>query len=142
MTTTTTQQRFNTYIPVRVGIYVAYWTAAFILFSFLFGIMKYPARDFGTLPIMQQIEYSKLQTKYRTNQNQMIELERLEYITTDRVTYSTIQNIENEIKTLKKENLLLNQKMSKISAKAKYKSWQYRLSDLMGWQFPFNLHKL
>lgn len=137
MTTTTTQQRFNTYIPVRIGIYVAYWTAALILFSFLFGIMKPAYRDFGTLPILQQIEYSKLQTKFRKNQDQMIELERF-----DRAANYADIRFSNKIKTLKKQNLLLNQKMSKISAKAKYKAWQYRLADFLGWQFPFNLHKL
>lgn len=141
-TTTTTQQRFNTYIPIQIGISIAYLVVAFIVFAFLFGIMKYPARDLNTLNIMQQYKYSKFQKEYRANQTKMINLEKMEYISSDGITKVTIKNIERDINNLKNENLLLNTKMSKISAQAKYKAWQYKLSHFLGWKFPFNLHKL
>jgi len=115
---------------------VAFIVIAFIFLDFLFGIMKHPVRDIETLSIPQQKEYSKFQNKFRANQEEMISLERL-----DKISDYVDTKIPIDIKNLKKENLLLNDKMYKISSQADYKSWQYKLSAFMCWQYPFNLHK-
>jgi len=116
---------------------VAFLVIAFIFLDFLFGIMKPAYRDLDTLSVTDRAAFIKTTKEYRANQDKIIDWERLDHIS----GYAD-QNVPIIIKKLKKENAKVNEKRWKIYAKADYEEWQYRLSAFMGWEFPFNLHKL
>ena len=114
----------------------AFFVIAFIFFDFLFGIMNPPYRDINTLTPAEKKEFIKVTKEYRANQEKIFGWERLDHIS----GYAD-SNVPKIIKKLKKENAKLDKKRRQLYVKADYKSWQYKFSNLIGWQYPFNLHK-
>ena len=125
----------NIRIPVRLRIYATYWIIALLLFSYLFGIMEPAYRDLDTLSATDRAAFIKTTKEYRANRDKIFYWERL-----DHISGYVDQNVPIIIKKLKKENAKVNEKRWKIYGKADYKSWQYKLSKFMGWEFPFRLH--
>lgn len=136
MSNTATTNRFNLNIPVRLRLYVTYWTFALILFAYLFGIMKFPYKDLNTLNVADRTNFHELVKEYRANQDRIIYWENL-----DQISGYVDPKIPGIIKKIKAKNEVINQKRGEIYKKANYKAWQYQLANYLGWDFPFNLHR-
>jgi len=113
-----------------------YLILAFVLFSFLFGIMNPPYRNLNTLSLIDQSDYNQLVKKYRNNQDKIYQLQRLDHISGYKDKKTPII-----IKKIKKENEVINKKRMNIFSQADYTAWQYRLSAFIGWDYPFKLHR-
>ena len=114
---------------------VAFIVIAFVLFDFLFGIMETPYRDINTLNASDRTEFLKVTKEYRANQEKIFKWERL-----DHTSGYADPSVSIIIRKMKKQNAKVEEKRCKLYAKADYKSWQYRFSNFIGWEFPFRLH--
>jgi len=114
----------------------AYLVIAFIFLDFLFGIMNTPYRDINTLSTADRTEFLKVTKEFRANREKIFDWERL-----DAISGYVDPDVPIIIKKLKKQNAKPAEKRRQLYAKADYKTWQYRFSKFMGWEFPFRLHQ-